>query len=304
MYLQKKYKIIFFLGGVKWHQQKLDKKNITTQALGEEGGATTDSIFDAAKEKDVQPKYTTMAVENMELDFKYDVDVIIDGMIYRKLTVDDAISKNIKKGKGIYYNIDDIDYLNNKESIISLLENTIKDILVTLKIDNNKSILICGLGNDFVTPDALGPLTVNKVEVNRHLDNVNKYTISAICPGVMGKTGMESSEIVKAIVDDFHPDLVIVVDALACSNPKRMCHSIQLSTAGINPGSGVGNKRKEISKSSIGVDVLAIGIPTVSDIDCFVEMENDFFVTPKDIDLAMDVLSSIIAEGINMALYE
>ena len=142
----------------------------------------------------------------------------------------------------------------------------------------------------------------NQLSRYNHIEGV--ANMAKKLANIYGVDEEKASEIVKAIVDDFHPDLVIVVDALACSNPKRMCHSIQLSTAGINPGSGVGNKRKEISKSSIGVDVLAIGIPTVSDIDCFVEMENDFFVTPKDIDLAMDVLSSIIAEGINMALYE
>ncbi len=123
-----------------------------------------------------------------------------------------------------------------------------------------------------------------------------------MCPGVMGQTGMESKDIIQAIVDDFHPNLVIVVDALACNHASRMCNSIQISTAGINPGSGIYNFRREISKKSLGVDVLAIGIPTVSDIDCFIEMDDNYFVTPKDIDLAMDILSGIVAESINKAL--
>lgn len=247
---------------------------------------------------------TDMAVEDMDLDFKYDLELEIDGMIYRKLTVDEKISKKIKKGKGIYYNIDNINYKDNDEGVIDLLANSIVDCFKDINLDYGCDVLVCGLGNDFVTPDALGPLVINKIEVNRHLSKNDGYVISAICPGVMGQTGMESSEIIKAIVDDFKPGLVIVVDALACSDPKRMCHSIQISTAGINPGSGVGNKRKEISKGVLGVEVLAIGVPTVSDIDCFVLMEDDFFVTPKDIDLAMDMLSSILARGINLALQD
>ena len=245
---------------------------------------------------------TDMAVESMELDFKYDIQRVIEGMEFRKLTVYDKLSDKIKKGSGIYYNIDNVDYKNKADEATKLLALTIKDCFKDLKIGNRIDILVCGLGNDFVTPDALGPLVINKIEVNRHLDDNNGFVISAMCPGVMGQTGMESSEIIKAIVDDFKPSLVIVVDALACSDPKRMCHSIQLSTAGINTGSGIGNKRKEISKNVLGVDVLAIGIPTVSDIDCFVDMDNNFFVTPKDIDLAMDILSGIVSKGINIAL--
>ncbi len=247
-------------------------------------------------------KRTDMAVENMDPNFKYDVDRIIQGMNFKKITVDSALAKKIKKKEGIYYTIDHIDYRYKSKQIIKLLSLTIYDYLVNLGLKNKSEILVVGLGNDFVTPDALGPLVINKIEVNRHLEHVDKYSVSAICPRVMGQTGMESSQIVKAICDDFHPNLVIVVDALACNDAKRMCNSIQLSTAGINPGSGIYNFRKEISKESLGVDVLAIGIPTVSDIDCFVEMDDLFFVTPKDIDLAMDILSGIVAESINIAL--
>lgn len=245
---------------------------------------------------------TDLAVESMELEFKYDVDRVISGMIFRKLNVDKELGVKIKKGEGLYYNIDSIDYRNKQKEITKLLTLTIYDCLENLNLPNQSQILIVGLGNEMITPDSLGPLVINKIEVNRHMEVEEGYITSAMCPGVMGQTGMESSEIIKAVVKDFKPRLVIVVDALACNHPSRMCHSIQLSTAGINPGSGVGNKRKEISKKSLGVDVLAIGIPTVSDIDSFVEMENDFFVTPKDIDLAMDILSEILAQGINQAL--
>ncbi|MDE7264110.1 MAG: GPR endopeptidase [Anaeroplasmataceae bacterium] len=246
---------------------------------------------------------TDMAVEQMNPDFKYDVDRIIEGMHFKKIKVDSELSKRINKKTGIYYTIDHLDYRNKAKSIIKLLETTIYDYLIQLDLKEKSDILVVGLGNDFVTPDALGPLVINKIEVNRHLEeHPDKYNVSAMCPSVMGKTGMESKDVIQAIVDDFHPDLVIVIDALACRDAKRMCNSIQLSTAGINPGSGIYNFRREISKDSLGVDVLAIGIPTVSDIDSFIDMEDNYFVTPKDIDLAMDILSGILAEGINKAL--
>ena len=252
---------------------------------------------------DTMKNRTDMAVENMKSDFKYDVDRIIHGMNFKKITVDKDLAKRINKKEGVYYTIDQIDYHQNAKEIIKLLEVTIYDYLESLNLKNQSVILIVGLGNDFVTPDALGPLVINKIEVNRHLEkHVDRYNISAMCPSVMGKTGMESKDVIQAIVDDFHPKLVIVVDALACRDAKRMCNSIQLSSAGINPGSGIYNFRREISKDTLGVDVLAIGIPTVSDIDSFIDMEDNYFVTPKDIDLAMDILSGIVAEGINRAL--
>lgn len=246
---------------------------------------------------------TDMAVENMQADFHYDVDRIISGMHFKKIKVDHSLSKKIQKKEGIYYTIDEIDYRTKPKEIIKLIETTIYDYLQQLNLEKGSDILVVGLGNDFVTPDALGPLVINKIEVNRHLENhPDKYNISAMCPSVMGKTGMESKDVIQAIVDDFKPKLVIVVDALACRDAKRMCNSIQLSTAGINPGSGIYNFRREISKQTLGVDVLAIGIPTVSDIDSFIDMEDNYFVTPKDIDLSMDILSSLLAEGINRAL--
>lgn len=244
---------------------------------------------------------TDIAVEDMEIGFVYDVEEIIDNMEYKKCIVDDKLSKKIGKEKGVYYNIDNLDIYDNIPAIINLTANVIKEVINN--IGDIKDILIVGLGNQAITPDSLGPLAINKIEVNRHLEIEAKYRVSAIAPGVLGKTGMESSEIIKAITDDFKPDLIIVVDALACSNPNRMCNSIQLSTAGINPGAGIGNNRKKLSKEILGVNVLAIGIPTVSDINIFTEeIENDYFVTPNNIDEAMDILSLALAESINEAL--
>lgn len=249
---------------------------------------------------------TDMAVEDMNLGFAYDIDKEIKGMIFKKLTVDEKLSKKIKKNEGLYYNIDNIDLTNYDDELIMVINSVFQDILYNLKLENNLRILIVGLGNDLITPDSLGPLVVKKIDVTSHLgDETLKYEISAIIPGVMGKTGLETSEIVKGMVNEFKFDLVVVVDALACSVPSRMCHSIQLSTAGINPGSGIGNHRKEISKNNLGIPVIAVGVPTVCDIDVFTnEIDNTFFVTPNNIDEAMIILSNIISDGINMAFNE
>lgn len=246
---------------------------------------------------------TDIALDKLDLNFKYDVDKIIDDIEFKKLNVNDELSKKIKKDEGIYYNLDKLNYLEKKDSLIKLTKSIIIDALNALNLKENSKILIVGLGNDLVTPDSLGPLVINKIEVTSHLDfEGNK--ISAISPGVMGQTGLESAEIVKALNDTYKFDLIIAVDALASSNPNRLCNSIQISTAGISPGAGVYNNRLGLNKESLNTEVLAIGIPTVCDIDIFTkDIENTCFVTPKDIDQAMDALSLILAEGINEALF-
>lgn len=244
---------------------------------------------------------TDMAVEQLNNDFKYDVNRIINGIIFKKININRSLSNKINKKEGIYYTLENIDY-NKEKDIIKLLVIILNDYLLNLGIKKNSDILIVGLGNESSTPDSLGPLVINKIEVNKHLDVSKQYNISALCPSVMGKTGMESKDIIQAIVDEFKPALVIIIDSLACKDIKRMCNSIQISTAGINPGSGIYNYRREISKQTLGVDVLAIGVPTVTDIDCYIDISDDYFVTPKDIDFAMDILSGIIATSINKAL--
>ena len=248
-------------------------------------------------------KRTDMAVEAVELDYEYDENKIINGLDYKKLTVDKKLGSRIKKEPGIYYNIDNLDYHHNYDNIIDLVKNVLRELLSN-HYNDVKNILIVGLGNDMITPDSLGPLVVNKVEVNSHMEKECNYNVSAICPGVKGCTGMESADIVKALCDDFDFDLVVVVDALACNHITRMCNSIQLSTAGISPGAGVGNRTKPFTKSYLGVEVLAIGIPTVSDIDCYIEVENNYFVTPNNIDEAMDILSLILSISINETLLD
>lgn len=136
------------------------------------------------------------------------------------------------------------------------------------------SVLIVGLGNRQVTPDALGPYAVDNLCVTRHIvREYGKYAmgmehanlVSAIVPGVMGQTGMDTAEIVKGVVDETKPDMVIAIDALAARNSRRLNRTIQIADTGIHPGSGVGNHRNGLTKESLGVPVIGIGVPTVVD---------------------------------------
>ena len=216
-----------------------------------------------------------------------------------------------------------------------------------MHIDKQGEILVVGLGNESVTPDALGPKTINEIEVTRHFINympqyVKEGTrmVSAISPGVLGTTGIETVEILKGVVQNINPKLVIVIDALASRSIERISSTIQISDTGIVPGAGVGNTRKEISQETLGVPVIAIGIPTVVElatlvsegIDIFIErlqekaesneylnrlQQNDKYeevkealnvgeynmiVTPKEIDGLIENMKEIVAQGINLAM--
>ena len=133
----------------------------------------------------------------------------------------------------------------------------------------NPSLLVVGLGNQSVTPDSLGPRTVGNLRVTGHLlaDRTEKKQpypcLCAIAPGVMAQTGMETAQILHGIIGETSPDLVIAIDALAARSVRRLCTTIQLTDTGIHPGSGVGNHRHSLTKESLGVPVIAIGVPTV-----------------------------------------
>ena len=172
----------------------------------------------------------------------------------------------IGKAEGHYMNLEfgDIKETKVRVAVIDVLKDKLK-----LFVKNKNKILIIGLGNDKSTPDALGPLTLKYVLVNAPLidmgysnDSVKTYAFE---PSVMGKTGIETSDIIKLLVGHIKPDLVLIVDALASSSVERLNHTIQINNVGIMPGSGVGNKRKEITKNNLGVDIVALGVPTVVD---------------------------------------
>ncbi len=154
-------------------------------------------------------------------------------------------------------------------SILSLhfqkqLQRFIKSL--TNKLD--PLILVIGLGNETMTCDAIGPRTLKHIRATHHypmdMRHQNQYyDIMCISPGVMARTGMETADIVSCLVQEFHPDLIIAIDALCAQSYEKVCHVIQMNNVGIYPGSGIGNHRKSITKSSMGIPVIAIGVPTV-----------------------------------------
>ncbi len=163
----------------------------------------------------------------------------------------------------------DIDHQNK---VTDMFAKEFRAYLKMLNIKEDAKILVVGLGNWNVTPDALGPLVVERLLITRHLfelmpDQVNDgfRPVSAIAPGVLGITGIETSEVVKGVVENSKPDLVIAIDALASRSIERVNTTIQIADTGIHPGSGVGNKRKALDKENLGVPVIAIGVPTVVD---------------------------------------
>lgn len=199
-----------------------------------------------------------------------------------RTTIVDVLNENGKKavgkeeGKYITIETNDIEYLEEteKEELIQEIGDSIELLINGLfnSNDKNKSILIVGLGNEYVTPDALGPKVVSCVDITRHLLKYAKEymepgtrEISGISPGVLGTTGIETYEIISSIVNKISPDLIIVIDSLASMSVSRVGKTIQLSNTGITPGAGVGNKREALDKNSLGVPVIAIGVPTVVD---------------------------------------
>lgn len=259
---------------------------------------------------------------------------------------EDAIGKPI----GNYITID-IKNLktSNEDDIQKASEVVTKELknLIDKHIDNKSPVLVVGLGNLYVTPDALGPKVVNEIDITRHLieympEALDEGTrpVSAIAPGVLGTTGIETQEILKGIVDNIKPSLIIIIDALASRSIERISSSIQLADTGIVPGAGVGNARKELTEEKLGVPVIAIGIPTVVEaatiaadsLTLFIKkvqeqaQSNDFLnqlqeedkyemikevlspndynfiVTPKEIDELIENMKDIVARGINFAV--
>lgn len=172
--------------------------------------------------------------------------------------------QSINQGIGTYVEISFKDYLQ-QETIIEQLTNVLEKFIN--KLDYPR-ILIMGLGNQYLTNDAIGPRSVRDIRVTHFLEDEQRaenqyYDILALAPGVMVQTGMESSDITNALIDKEDIDLIIVVDALCAKNYDKLSHVIQVNNVGINPGGGIGNHRKAINKQSSGIDVIAIGVPTV-----------------------------------------
>ena len=204
---------------------------------------------------------------------KVDKEELEDCIITRVEILNEKGSKVMGKEKGIYITIETkLMKYDDDESREQVTQYVTKELQGVLGNDKTKKTLVIGLGNWNITSDALGPKTVDKTLVTRHIfKNYNKdydddFTeVSALSPGVMGITGIETSETVKSLVEMIKPDRVIAIDALASRKMERVNSTIQISTAGIAPGAGVGNKRKSLNEEYLGVPVIAIGVPTVVD---------------------------------------
>ena len=274
-----------------------------------------------------------------------------DGVKVTKVCVlDEQGEKALGKPQGNYITLDikniRIAQQEEIEQAAQILNQELQGLYRNL-IQENDAILVVGLGNLEVTPDALGPRVIQSIDVTRHiLHYAPQYLepdtrpVCAISPGVLGTTGMETQEILQGIVEKVHPKLLIVIDSLASKSMYRISSTIQIADTGIVPGAGVGNKRRELSHTTLGVPVIAIGVPTVVEaatltadcLDIFIEKlqesaesnaylnqlktedkytmikekllpdQFNFIVTPKEIDDLIDNMSSVIARGINLSL--
>lgn len=216
---------------------------------------------------------TDLAIESIN-EIKNNIEFseeIIDSIKVTKTYIDEHNSKLIDKKKGNYITIEfnDVTDFDNKEKVKKVFSIKLKEMLNDLKIKEDDSCLIVGLGNSKSTPDSLGPLSIDNVLVTAHLfmlENVEGFRkVYAINPGVMGETGIETSDIILSIVDKIKPDFLIIIDSLASSSIDRVNKTIQMTDTGIHPGSGIGNSRKEISNEILNIPVIAIGVPTVVD---------------------------------------
>ncbi len=258
--------------------------------------------------------------------------------------------KAIGKKIGTYITIDIKNLKLAEEEEIQKSAETLSEELreiMNMHIEPQDDVLVVGLGNIYVTPDSLGPKVIKTIDVTRHIIKYmpqyideNVRPISAISPGVLGTTGIETLEILEGIVQNVKPKLLIVIDALASRSMERISSTIQISDTGIVPGAGVGNTRKELSQKTLGIPVLAIGIPTVVEsavllndcLDLFITKlqeeakSNDYLnslknknnyeeikeilnpndynmiVTPKEIDELIENMSNIVSRGINYAM--
>ena len=214
-------------------------------------------------------------------------------------------AKIMEKPIGKYYTVDLPEFSHESELLDVRLE-ILTDIIKELLPQNAETFLVAGLGNDNITPDALGPLCAKKIFSTRHFENFTELKqnlpelnpVASISTGVLGQTGIETAEYIKGIVEFVKPDAVIIIDALACCTLGSLGKTVQLSDTGITPGAGVGNFRKTIDKSILGVPVVTMGVPTVMDL----EKDENMIVTPKDIDTIINRAANLLALSINCAL--
>ena len=300
---------------------------------------------------------TDLAVESREMHLENNnvsslegTEIQEDGPVTRVKILTNKAATLLNKEIGNYITIDvPRDTFDTQEGYEELCKITATELKNLIHLNKEDTVLVVGLGNRNITPDSLGPQVTEGPLVSRHLiaympEEIDQRLVPlcAISPGVLGITGIETSEIIKGVTEKVRPSLIIAVDALCSRKMERINTTIQISDTGIIPGGGIGNKRNAINKETMGVPVISMGVPTVVDagtiasdvIDLLLKgmssqaspqlykvlktvedfdkvslisevlTPGEFIVTPKEIDTDIKNISSVIANGINIAIHE
>lgn len=286
----------------------------------------TDLAIESKEMLDQEKKGKKTEIPGVEVD----EDSYGEGVKVTRIKVADEYGSQVMgKPIGTYVTIEVKDMVDGEEERKGEAEKALSEELKKLITFHSRlKVLVIGLGNDKVTPDALGPITVSKIKVTRHIflmygaeEDDQVGCVSALIPGVMATTGMETAELIKGAVAIAKPEVVIAVDALAARNIDRISTTIQITDTGISPGAGTGNMRKDLTEQSLGTKVIAIGVPTVIDsktlildslagyikkpkeVEAHLEKNGEpMIVTTTDIDQVIEDYSSVISNGINSTL--
>lgn len=245
-----------------------------------------------------------------------------EGILCSKIVIENEdVARQLGKKPGNYYTINISSLLRRESETFGATVEAIRSALCEMLVqgESDRCTLVVGLGNRDITPDNVGPLAAKHVLVTRHLkkeapeDFKMLSPVAVITPGVMGSSGIESADYIRWVCDRLEPKQVITVDALAAGKLERLCRTVQISDTGVTPGSGVGNTRQEISRETLGVPVIAVGVPTVVDIRNLVDGNDadtnakhmqEMIVTPRNIDSEVVAEARLVAYAVNCALHE
>ncbi|MBR5287821.1 MAG: GPR endopeptidase [Clostridia bacterium] len=285
--------------------------------------------------------WTDLALEAGAAELEPEVRQLEHGIEQTTVSIrDDETAARFGRPAGTYVTLSCLQSLSIDLSTREALSRQLAHALCGMLPKDTERVLVVGLGNRSVTPDALGPRTVDRVLVTRHLGaclpqdvREGMRSVCAAAPGVLGVTGIETAEVIRGMTEHVAPDVVIAVDALAARSSARICSTIQIADTGIAPGSGVGNHRQALNLETLGVPVIAIGVPMVvyaakiagDALSAFAEADGasaedeqrlaqvvervvserlgDLIVTPREVDALVERMSGILAEGINLALH-
>ena len=285
--------------------------------------------------------WTDLALEAGEAQLKPEITQLKHGIEQTTVIIrDEKTAKQLGRPAGTYITLSCLQSLSIDLHTREALSRQLANILSSMLPQSAAHILVAGLGNRQITPDALGPRTVERVLVTRHMGDClpedvrsSMRSVCAAAPGVLGVTGIETAEVIRGMAEHVKPDAVIAIDALAARSSSRICSTIQIADTGIAPGSGVGNHRQALTRETLGVPVIAIGVPMVvyaakiaaDALSAFAQADGasaedeqrlaqavervvserlgDLIVTPREVDALVSRMAGILSEGINLALH-